>query len=83
MSDSTLETALAEFLRRIIREEIRAALTDVGLKSRKGITRDYLSIKEVAEVSRFAAPTIKLLIRKRKLPALQSRPESSHQKSGS
>jgi excisionase family DNA binding protein len=71
MSATLLETALEELLRRVIRQEIRAALTEIGLKNRKRITRDYLSIKEVVDVSRLAVPTIRLFIRKRKLPALK------------
>jgi excisionase family DNA binding protein len=64
---TTLEAVLGGLLRRIIREEIRAALGN-GQRN-KETEKPYLTIKEAAEFSRLAPSNIRLLIRKRQLRA--------------
>jgi hypothetical protein len=69
----TLEVAVEDFLRRIIREEIQAFLSMHGgaISATAGIAKTYLIVKEALDLSRLAASMIRLVIRKRKLRTLQ------------
>ena len=75
MSDptTTLENAIEGLLRRIIREEIRAVMGQNGHggKTANETPKPYLTIKEAADISRLGPSTVRLLIRKRELKALQ------------
>ena len=70
---TTLETVLDDLLRRIVREEIRAVMGQNGHggKTANETPKPYLTIKEAADISRLGPSTIRLLIRKRELKALQ------------
>lgn len=72
-SATILQTALEGLLRRIIREEIQALMGRNGHKEdgSKGTANPYLTIKEAADISRLGPSTVRLLIRKRELKALQ------------
>lgn len=66
-----LETALEEFLRKIIREEIHSALQLMHIHRNETTDKDYLAVTEAAGVSGLAVSTIRLLIRRRTLTALK------------
>jgi excisionase family DNA binding protein len=68
-NSATLENALESLLRRVVREEIRAALGNSQKNDQA--KKPYLTIKEAAEFSRLAPSTIRLYIRQRKLRALK------------
>jgi len=65
--------ALEDWLRATIREEIRAVMGQNGHggKTVNETPKPYLTIKEAADISRLGPSTVRLLIRKRQLKALQ------------
>lgn len=68
---TTLEAVLEGLLRRIVREEVQALQNGHGSKTANATTKPYLTIKEAADISRLGPSTVRLLIRKRELKALQ------------
>ena len=70
-SGKVLGEAFIEAIRQAVREEIRQALSDNGYRSNKPLEMGtpYLTIREVANISRLGQSTIRLLIRKRELKA--------------
>jgi excisionase family DNA binding protein len=78
MSDTnpTQDSALAVTLtvgelRALVREEIKTAMEQDGAIPKVQPDKTYLTIKEAADLSGLAPSTIRLLIRKRQLKALQ------------
>ena len=70
---TTLENALEGLLRRIVKEEIRAAMGQNGYHSNipSKPTRSYFTVKEASDFSRLGISTIRLAIRRRQLKANQ------------
>jgi excisionase family DNA binding protein len=68
---NTLESALESLLRRIVRQEIQAAMGNHTKKPADAIEKPYLTVKQAAEASGLSASTIRLYIRKRQLGAQQ------------
>jgi excisionase family DNA binding protein len=68
-----LGEALLGAIRQAVREEIRAVMGQNGHggKTANEIPKPYLTIKEAADISRLGPSTVRLLIRKRGLKALQ------------
>ncbi|MBI2988097.1 MAG: helix-turn-helix domain-containing protein [Deltaproteobacteria bacterium] len=68
-----LGEALLEALRLAVRQEIEAVMGQNGLVGKKphDVVKPYLTIKEAADISRLGPSTVRLLIRKRQLKALQ------------
>ena len=66
---SVLGDAFLQAIRQAVREEVRQAVGNVT--GNHDPEKPYLTIKEVAEVSRLAPSTIRLAIRKRELRSLK------------
>ncbi len=69
METQSIETALAGFVRSLVRDEVRAALADHRGELRNAAGAVYLSVVKAAEVADVAPGTIRAWIRKRRLPA--------------
>lgn len=65
--------AFLDAIRQAVREEIRTVMgqNGHGSKTANATTKPYLTIKEAADISRLGPSTVRLLIRKRELKALQ------------
>lgn len=70
---SVLGEAFLDAIRQAVREEIRAVMGQNGHggKTANETPKPYLTIKEAADISRLGPSTVRLLIRKRELKALQ------------
>ena len=68
-----LGQTLLETIRQAVREEIRAVMGQNGHggKTANETPNPYLTVKEAADISRLGPSTVRLLIRKRELKALQ------------
>lgn len=68
-----LGEAFLEAIRQAVREEIRAVMGQNGHggKTANETPKPYLTIKEAADISRLGPSTVRLLIRRRELKALQ------------
>jgi len=74
MSEPTnIPTLLGEALLEAIREAVKVEIRDAlgNRQENKGNDKLFLTVKEAANFSRLAPSTIRLLIRKRQLKALQ------------